>query len=272
METSSAGSVSFFTISLFVYLASTILYILYAAIKKEQLGKIATVILAIGIVSQSIALILRGIEVKHAPFVTIYESLSFWAWLIALVYLIFQFKLRIRVLGALVTPIAFLAIAAASVLPDQYKEANPLVPALQSHWLEFHITTAFIGYACFAVSFAVSLAYILKRTNDPKSLMTKDKLDSIAYKAITIGFPFLTIGIMSGAIWANMAWGRYWGWDPKEVWSLITWFIYALYLHLRIVSKWKGNPVAYASIIGFVAVIFTFFGVSFLLSGLHSYG
>jgi len=272
METSSAGSVSFFTISLFVYLASTILYILYASTKKEQLGKIATVVLTIGIVSQSIALILRGIEVKHAPFVTIYESLSFWAWLIALVYLIFQFKLRIRVLGAFVTPIAFFAIAAASVLPDQYKEASPLVPALQSHWLEFHIITVFIGYACFAVSFALSLAYILKRKDDPKSLMTKDKLDSIAYKAISIGFPFLTIGIMSGSIWANMAWGRYWGWDPKEVWSLITWFIYALYLHLRIVSKWKGNPVAYASIIGFVAVLFTFFGVSFLLSGLHSYG
>jgi cytochrome c-type biogenesis protein CcsB len=272
METSSFGSASFFTISLFVYLISTVLYILYAALKNEQVGKVATGILTAGIAINTIALILRAIEVKHAPFVTTYESLSFWAWLIALVYLIFQFKLRIRVLGALVTPIAFLAIAAASVLPPQYKQANPLVPALQSHWLEFHITTAFIGYACFAVSFAVSLAYLLKHTDNEKSLITKDKLDSIAYKAVSIGFPFLTIGIMSGAIWANMAWGRYWGWDPKEVWSLITWFIYAIYLHLRIVAKWKGNPAAYTAIIGFAAVIFTFFGVSFILSGLHSYG
>jgi cytochrome c-type biogenesis protein CcsB len=272
METSNFGSASFFTVSLFVYLVATILYILYATLKKEQVGKVATGILALGIVAQTIALILRTVEVKHAPFVTTYESLSFWAWLIALVYLIFQFKLRIRVLGALVTPVAFLAIAVASVLPEQYKQASPLVPALQSHWLEFHITTCFIGYTCFAISFAVSLAYLLKRTDNPKALLTKDKLDSIAYKSISIGFPFLTIGIMSGAIWANMAWGRYWGWDPKEVWSLITWFIYAIYLHLRIVSKWKGRSTAITSIIGFLAVIFTFFGVSFLLSGLHSYG
>jgi cytochrome c-type biogenesis protein CcsB len=268
----SSSSAIFFTISLFVYLASAISYILYAALKKEQIGKVATVILSIGIAAHTIALILRTIEVKHAPFVTIYESLSFWAWLIAVIYLVFQFKLRIRFLGALVTPLAFLAIAAASILPDQYKQSSPLVPALQSHWLEFHIATCFIGYACFAVSFAVSLAYLLKRTDNPKSLMTMDKLDSIGYKAISIGFPFLTLGIMSGAIWANMAWGRYWGWDPKEVWSLITWFIYAVYLHLRIVSKWKGRPAAFTSIIGFAAVIFTFFGVSFILSGLHSYG
>jgi len=268
----SSSSAIFFTISLFVYLASAVSYILYAALKKEQIGKVATVILSIGIATHTIALILRAIEVKHAPFVTTYESLSFWAWLIAVVYLVFQFKLRIRVLGALVTPIAFLAIAAASVLPEQYKQSSPLVPALQSHWLEFHIITAFIGYACFAVSFAVSLAYLFKRTDDPKALMTMDKLDSIGYKAISIGFPFLTIGVMSGAIWANMAWGRYWGWDPKEVWSLITWFIYAIYLHLRIVAKWKGRPAAFTSIIGFAAVVFTFFGVSFILSGLHSYG
>lgn len=272
METSSTGSVVFFTISLFIYLVSTVLYIVYASFKKDQIGKVATGFLLVGIVAQTIALILKTIEVKHAPFVTTYESLSFWSWLIALVYLIFQFRLRIKVLGALVTPIAFLAIAAASVLPDQYKESSPLVPALQSHWLEFHITTAFIGYACFAISFAVSLAYILKRTDDPKASLTKDRLDTIGYKSISIGFPFLTIGIMSGAIWANMAWGRYWGWDPKEVWSLITWFLYAVYLHLRIVAKWKGRPTAITSIIGFIAVIFTFFGVSFLLSGLHSYG
>jgi len=272
MVSSSIGSAWFFSLSLFIYLVSAISYILYAALKKDQIGKIATIFLAVGIVTHTVALILRSIEAKHAPFVTMYESISFWSWTIAVVYIIFQSRFRIRALGALVTPVAFLSIAAASVLPDRYKQSTPLVPALQSHWLEFHIATAFIGYACFAVSFAVSLAYLIKRIDRPKDLLSRDKLDMIGYKAISIGFPFLTIGIISGSIWANMAWGRYWGWDPKEVWSLITWFMYAIYLHLRIVAKWKGKPAAITSIIGFAAVIFTFFGVSFLLSGLHAYG
>lgn len=266
-----SGSSLFFFLSLVFYFFATVLYILYAVFKKEGIGKIATWTLIVGIVSQTIALILRTIENKHAPFVTTYETLVFWSWLIALVYLILQFKFHIKALGALVTPLAFLAIAAASILPSQYKESSPLVPALQSHWLEFHIITAFIGYACFAVSFAVSLAYLIKRNDKPNTLLTKEKLDNIGYKAISIGFPFLTLGIISGSIWANSAWGRYWAWDPKEVWSLITWFIYAVYLHLRIVHKWKGNPTAIASIVGFAAVIFTYAGVNFLLTGLHAY-
>lgn len=265
-------SVWFFTISLIAYLTATLSYILYAALKKERLGKVATWILVVGVLAHAVALVFKTLEVKHAPFVTTYEALSFFSWLIALAYLILQFKLRIRVLGALVTPLAFLAIAAASLLPERLKQSSPLVPALQSHWLEFHIVTCFIGYACFAVSFAVGLAYLIKRRNDPGASLSKDKLDVIGYKAISVGFPFLTLGIISGAIWANAAWGTYWGWDPKEVWSLITWFIYAIYLHLRVIAKWKGSPAAVVSVVGFAAVLFTFFGVNFLLSGLHSYG
>jgi cytochrome c-type biogenesis protein CcsB len=272
MQTSDFGSALFFSISLVFYLAATISYILYATFKKEEIGKIATWLLVVGLLGHTVALVLKTLEAKHAPFVTTYESLSFWAWLIALVYLILQFRLRIRVLGALVTPLAFMAIAAASLLPPRYKQAGPLVPALQSHWLEFHIVTCFIGYACFAVAFAVGIAYLVKRSDDPKSPLSKDNLDRIGYKAISIGFPFLTLGIISGAIWANAAWGRYWAWDPKEVWSLITWFVYAIYLHLRVMAKWKGKPAAVTSVVGFAAVIFTFIGVNYLLSGLHTYG
>lgn len=239
------------------------LYILYAALKKEQMGKVATWLLIVGLVAQTAALIFRTIAAKHAPFVTTYEALAFWSWLIALVYLILQFKLRIRALGALITPLAFLAIAAASLLPEGYKGAKPLMPALQSRWLEFHIATCFIGYACFAVSFVVGIAYLVRKT---------DKLDMIGYKAISVGFPFLTLGIISGAMWANVAWGSYWQWDPKETWSLITWFVYAIYLHLRVVAKWKGTYSAIVSVVGFAAVMFTFVGVNYLLTGLHSYG
>jgi len=261
-------SSSFFAITIVIYLVATISYILYAAFRNEQIGKIATWILAIGLLCQTVALILRTVEVKHAPFVTIYETMVFWSWLIALIYLIFQFKYRIRVMGAFVTPLAFLAIVIASLFSSRTED---LVPALQSHWLEFHIATCFIGYACFAVSFAAGLVYLIKRTDKPDSMLSKDSLDMIGYKSITVGFPFLTLGIISGAIWGNVAWGRYWGWDPKETWSLITWFIYALYLHLRIVSKWKAKHCAIVSIVGLLAVIFTFFGVNFLLSGLHAY-
>lgn len=271
METPDFGSATFFTISLIVYLVATVSYILYAIFKKDRIGKIATWILAVGLLGQTIALVLKTLEVEHAPLVTVYETLVFWSWLIALVYLLLQLKFRIRALGALVTPLAFLAIAVASLLPPESKQAKPLVPALQSGWLPFHIATCFIGYACFAVSFAAGIAYLIKRADNPKHLLSKDALDMIGYKSISVGFPFLTLGIISGAMWANVAWGRYWGWDPKETWSLITWFVYAIYLHLRVIAKWKGKSSAIASIVGFVAVLFTFFGVNYLLAGLHSY-
>ncbi len=261
----------FFLISLFLYFDSTTIYILYSAIRKNIIINIATWTLIAGVIVQTVALIFRTQEVGHFPFVTIYETLVFWSWLIVIIYLLLQFKYRIKPLGILVTPLAFFAIAIASALPAEYKEGTPLVPALQSHWLEFHIITCFISYACFAVSFAVGIAYLIKKRSNPEDLLSKDKLDLIGYKSIGIGFPFLTIGIISGSIWANVAWGSYWSWDPKETWALITWFIYAIYLHLRIVSKWKGRSSAIASIIGFISVIFTFIGVNFLLPGLHSY-
>lgn len=261
----------FFIISLFLYFDSTTAYILYASIKKKIISNIATWTLAGGAIIQTVALILRTREVGHFPFVTIYETLVFWSWLIVIIYLILQFKYRLKVLGALVTPLAFFAIAGASALSPEYKEGTPLVPALQSYWLEFHIITCFISYACFAVSFAVGIAYLVKRRNNPEDLLPRDKLDMIGYKSISLGFPFLTLGIISGSIWANVAWGSYWSWDPKETWALITWFIYAIYLHLRIVAKWKGRSSAITSVIGFICVMFTFLGVNFLLPGLHSY-
>ena len=263
--------VIFSTISLFIYFFSTVFYIVYNALRKNILGNVATILLGIGLIIQTVALILRTYEVGHFPFITIYETLILWSWLIGIIFLILQFKFKIKPFGALIAPLVFLVIAVASILPPSYQRPSLLVPALQSYWLEFHISTCFISYACFAISFLVGVVYMLKRSNSPEDILQKDKLDIIGYKAISIGFPFLTIGIVSGSIWANTAWGSYWSWDPKETWALITWFIYAIYLHLRIFAKWKGRSSAIASIIGFIAVLFTFIGVNFLLSGLHSY-
>jgi len=174
-------------------------------------------------------------------------------------------------------PLVFLAIAYASLSPDISSKISPLIPALKSNWLIAHVITCFLGYAGFAVAFGFSIMYFVKPKNsDSTSIFAKlpslDLIDEMTYQMVVFGFLFLTIGIITGAVWANSAWGTYWSWDPKETWSLITWIVYAVFMHLRMMRGWQGKNLAWVSIIGFMAVMFTYFGVNFLLSGLHSYG
>ena len=182
-----------------------------------------------------------------------------------------------RTIGVIASPLAAIAIAVTSLVPGVQSEIRPLIPALQSNWLAIHVITCFLGYAAFAIAFGISVGYLiqLKRERSPRGpiswLPASQILDDINYKAIVIGFPMLTLGIITGAAWASYAWGSYWSWDPKETWSLITWFIYAAFLHARYARDWRGKKTALLSIIGFCAVIFTYFGVNFLLAGLHSY-
>jgi len=279
--------------------------------------------------------------------------LIFFVWSLVVAYLVIEFKYKNRSLGAFVTPIAALALLFIDV-SGTTKDIQPLIPALQSNWLLFHVFLAFIGYAAFATSFAAAAAYIVVITEsknektyifwsiitgifltvliamgiDFLSLtsaerahlleshflkasfrsssggivvaswiaslalisliwqfglrlknvfsalsLTSEMLDDITYKSIAVGFPLFTLGgLLMGAIWANSAWGKYWTWDPKETWSLITWFVYALYLHARFVGGWRGKRVAILAVVGFIAVIFTYLGVNLVLSGLHSYG
>jgi cytochrome c-type biogenesis protein CcsB len=144
----------------------------------------------------------------------------------------------------------------------------PPIPALQSYWLVLHVSFAFIGEAFFAFAFVAAIYYLI--INDEEK---KKKSDKIIYTSIGVGYPIYTAGaLIFGAIWAQYAWGRYWSWDPKETWALITWFIYTGYLHTRLVKRWRGKITAILAIAGFVFTIFTFFGVNYLLSGLHSYG
>mgnify|MGYP003574677119 CR=1 FL=1 len=166
-----------------------------------------------------------------------------------------------------------------------YEQAPlPLVPALQSNWLTYHVITCFIGYAAFALACGVSIMYLIKVGKEEKSaeespaggilgiFPSTKVLDDLNYKAIMLGFPMLTLGIITGAAWANYAWGTYWSWDPKETWSLIVWFIYAAFLHARFTRGWVGRRAAWLSIFGFAATIFCYLGVNLVLSGLHSYG
>jgi cytochrome c-type biogenesis protein CcsB len=212
----------------------------------------------------------------HAPFSNLYESMVFFSWCIALTYLIFEGKTKQRIFGAFVIPFALLTSAYAAILDS---EIQPLIPALKSNWLLIHVSVTFLAYGAFALSCGISMAYLIKVRNEKvggkrglgSMLPASHLLDEYSYKAIAAGFPLLTLGILTGAVWAHYAWGSYWSWDPKETWSLIVWLIYAGFLHARIMGGWRGKKTAIISIIGFVGVIFLYLGVNLLLSGLHSY-
>ncbi len=274
-----------FSVVTFVYMGAMVVYIAYLAFRRLWVARLARLVLLGGWLAQTVAIGLRWYEsyelgIGHAPMSNLYESLVFFAWTIILLYLVIEWRYKLSVLGAFVTPFAFLGMAYASISPSVNETIQPLVPALQSNWLISHVVSCFLGYAAFAVSCGISITYILKKSWEERGggggLMAffpaSEVLDELIYKAIAIGFPLLTIGIVTGAAWANYAWGTYWSWDPKETWSLITWFIYAAFLHARITRGWHGVKAAVLSIIGFLAVIFTYLGVNLLLSGLHSYG
>ena len=263
-----------FSITFFLYILSGIFYLFFLFSKKETAAKTGFSITCGGLVVHTAALILRTIESGHAPFTNMYESLSFLAWASILAYVIIEGKFKIHKIGLyfMLIVIGLMALASSPLMP---KEAAPLMPALQSYWLWLHVSVTLFGEAFFAVAFITSIMYLRADSKEKKGSkpgISSEKLDSISYRCVAIGFPLFTLGgLVFGMIWAYKAWGRYWSWDPKEVWSLITWFVFALYLHTRIVMGWKGRRSAFIAILGFLAALFTYFGVNYLLSGLHSY-
>jgi cytochrome c-type biogenesis protein CcsB len=279
----------FFNAAMLIYIVAFLGYLLFIATKKQMIGKVAFGVIISGFFVHLMGLLIRWREsyatgYGYIPLSNIYESLVFFAWAIVLVYLIVDIRNHQRTIGVVAAPLAAITLALTSLVPGAKSDIRPLIPALQSNWLAIHVITCFLGYAAFAIAFGVSVAYILqaKRTTSGQRatsgrrdsigwLPSSQTLDEINYKAIAIGFPLLTLGIITGAAWASYAWGSYWSWDPKETWSLITWFIYAAFLHARYTHEWRGRKTALLSIVGFSAVIFTYFGVNFLLSGLHSY-
>ena len=212
----------------------------------------------------------RSIEMRFVAVTNTYESLLFFAAVILLLIFLYRTFWRgevfpLLVFGSGVVALALLAIASSPIAPSDVKAP---IPALQSNWLVLHVTFSFIGEAFFAMGFVSALYYLLTKDEKKKKI-----LDDFTYKAIAIGYPIFTAGaLVFGAIWASYAWGRFWGWDPKETWAFITWLTYTAFLHSRFIKKFRGPVVAWLSVIGFVFTLFTFFGVNYLLSGLHSYG
>ncbi len=215
-------------------------------------------------------LVIRSFQIGFAAITNTYESLVFFSAAIMIILGAGKLKFKksfgsIIVFGGTVVSLALLAIASSPIAPDTVK---PPIPALQSYWLVLHVTFAFIGEAFFAVAFVSAIVYLATKNTEKRK-----RLDKTTYTAIAIGYPIFTAGaLVFGAVWAANAWGRFWSWDPKETWALITWLTYTLYLHVRFYKKLRGPMSAWLSVIGFLFTLFTFFGVNFLLSGLHSYG
>jgi cytochrome c-type biogenesis protein CcsB len=269
------------SVTTFIYGLSAFFYLSAWAFNKQQINRLATWVVVIGIVGNTAGFVLRWVEsyqlgIGRIPLSNLYESLVFFALMIAFIYLFIELKYEQKIIGAFAMPLATLAMAYASLSPNISSRIQPLLPALKSNWLTVHVVTCFIGYAAFALAFGLSLMYFIKKDDDSldslsSRIPSKRIIDQLTHQMVLFGFLFLSAGIISGAVWANSAWGRYWGWDPKETWSLITWFVYATLLHARFMRGWRGNRIAIFSMFGFAAVLFTYFGVNYL-PGLHSYG
>ncbi len=255
-----------FTIAFVLYVGALVVYFAALFARRDKWASSGLVLAVLGFAAQTAALILRTATSGHAPFTNMYESLSFLSWAMVLALIIFGRTSRVPRLGPylMLIVVGLVALASSPLMP---KSATPLVPALQSYWLWLHVSVTLLGEAFFAVAFVASLLYLGAGDEEKKA-----RLDALAYRAVAVGFPLFTLGgLVFGMVWAYRAWGTYWSWDPKEVWSLITWFVFALYLHTRIVMGWKGKRSALIAIIGFLAALFTYFGVNYLLAGLHSY-
>ena len=255
-----------FTLAFIFYIFSLLVYFAALFSRRERWAVGGFVLAVIGFVVHTAALILRTVGSGHAPFTNMFESMSFLAWAMVLALIVFGKTSRVPRLGPylMLIVVALDALASSPLMP---KGATPLVPALQSYWLWLHVSVTLLGEAFFAVAFIASLLFLASGDEEKKA-----RLDALAYRAVAVGFPLFTLGgLVFGMVWAYRAWGTYWSWDPKEVWSLITWFVFALYLHTRIVMGWKGKRSAFIAVIGFLAALFTYFGVNYLLSGLHSY-
>ncbi len=245
-------------------------------------------------------LLVRWVGEGYFPLSNLYESLIFLSWTISFIHLIVEAKTQSRLVGSLATPLVFFISGFSSLtLPVEMQKALPLVPSLQSNWLMMHVSMMMISYATLIVGSLFSLLYLAfvyfnkevlstevinnnGMINSISSLSSEKKsfsklsllqtIDIWSYRIIGLGFPFLTIGIISGAVWANEAWGSYWSWDPKETWALITWLVFAIYLHSRLLKGWQGKKAAILGSCGFFVIWICYLGVNFLGKGLHSYG
>lgn len=222
----------------------------------------------VGLMLLTLSMLTRMFSTGHAPFANQYEFAVSFGWGILLALVLFEWKYQLRTLALVVLPVLFGILVYATQLSY---EARPLMPALQnSPLLTVHVFTAALAYGAAVVGFAAAVMYLVSPKVTWRGWPKQDLLDEVGYKAVVATFPLLTIMIVLGALWANIAWGRYWSWDPKETAALVTWLVYGAYLHARVTRGWRGTRSAWLLVLGFLAILFTYFGNHFF-GGLHSY-
>ena len=277
-----------------LFIAMITYWISLSISKNNFVFKISTFLVGFSNFLFATTLLIRWIEEKYFPLSNLYESLIFLSWGISSIHLFVESKTKSRLIGSIATPIVFFLSGFSSLtLPIEMQKALPLVPSLQSNWLMMHVSMMMISYATLIIGSLLSILYLAffnflaKKNNDDfqientnLSVLSKNTskisllqtVDVWSYRIFGLGFPFLTIGIISGAVWANEAWGSYWSWDPKETWALITWLVFAIYLHSRLLKGWQGQKAAALGSCGFFVIWICYLGVNFLGKGLHSYG
>jgi len=232
-------------------------------------GRIATVLIALGFISHTIALILRVRATGHAPMASMFETLIFYSWATALVTLIVIFRYKERAPGLLTVPVAILALAFAI---SRYEPGRPLNLILRTRWFESHVTLSFAAYALFTLAFSGAALYLWHSVRgEREGGNTLKKYEEIAGKGVLWGFLLFSGAMISGAVWGYLAWGAYWLWEPKSIWSFILWFYYAGAMHAWYIKKWRGKGLSVATVIGFGLLLFTYLGVSLLMKSSHSF-
>ncbi|MBI5285966.1 MAG: c-type cytochrome biogenesis protein CcsB [Deltaproteobacteria bacterium] len=269
-------NIIFFHITVATYLVATFVYIAYLITHQDRIAGVGGYILVGGFSFHTLTILTRWIEAGRTPVTNLHESLSFFSWMVVGIYLLLHLRYRLAVLGSFVAPLAFLLLITASFLP---KEIVPLAPPLESFWLPAHVTLAFLGNAFFALAFLFGIMYLLQEHYLKARkigglyflLPSLEVLDELGYKCLSYGFPLLTLAIITGAIWAEYAWGSYWSWEPRQTWSLITWFLYAALLHGRLTVGWRGRKAAIYSIIGFLVLLSSFLVINLFSWGMHGF-
>jgi ABC-type transport system involved in cytochrome c biogenesis permease subunit len=257
------------TIAFGALIVSAVIQVIYLLRRERRIDPFSHYILLAAAVLLLAVTIDRSIRIRFVAVTNTFESLVFFSAAISLVLFVYRLRSKGKAIpyinfGGTVVAIALLAIASSPIAP---REVVPPIPALQSYWLVLHVTLSFIGESFFVVAFICAIYYLASRNEERRK-----SLDRLTYSTIAVGYPIFTAGaLIFGAVWAQTAWGTYWSWDPKETWALITWLIYTAYLHTRFVKKFRGKVSAVLAIVGFAFTMFTFFGVNYLLAGLHSY-
>jgi len=267
-------STLFFELALTFYLISSVVGLIELYKSNKVTTGVMLAFAGIGFSVHTLSIITRYMLAGHLPISSPHEATSFFSWCIVFFFFIIEYRYKVGLLGSFIMPMAFLLMLSSSVLP---REIKPLSPVLQSYWFGIHTVLAFLGNAAFALACGMGIMYLLQERYVKskhlgglfRRLPSLQSLDEINYKLISVGFPIFTLAIITGSLWADTAWGSYWRWDAREVWALITWLIYAIILHARLLAGWRGRRASVLSIIGFSTILIAFFGIKLLKKGMH---